>query len=164
MKELPNDSTKSPKKTCKKHGELSIKQMQIRGNRIRCRKCMSIQARKYEKTHPEQIKKMRHNLYKKNSKIYSQKNILRKRKLTESQYKEMFEKQNYKCAICHKEGTLISKKTKTKFSLCIDHCHKTGRIRKLLCHPCNTLIGMSYESILILENAIKYLQEFSNER
>jgi hypothetical protein len=39
----------------------------------------------------------------------------------------------------------------------IDHDHKTGRIRGLLCHNCNVLLGHAHEDPAILQAAIDYL-------
>ena len=62
----------------------------------------------------------------------------------------MFEKQNNKCAICGQEFSDSNKAF-------VDHCHKTNRIRGLLCTKCNSLLGMANDNIEILQNAIKYL-------
>jgi len=37
-------------------------------------------------------------------------------------------------------------------------CHKTGKIRGLLCGNCNTSLGLLKENIGVLNNAIKYLK------
>ena len=47
--------------------------------------------------------------------------------LTRQDYNEMFKKQNSKCEICKQEFK----------TLCVDHDHKTGKIRALLCRRCN---------------------------
>jgi hypothetical protein len=70
--------------------------------------------------------------------------------LTLEQYDEMFESQNGVCAICG--GVNINGKR-----LCVDHNHKTNKVRGLLCHSCNFFIGNSKESIIILRSAINYL-------
>lgn len=41
--------------------------------------------------------------------------------------------------------------------LSVDHCHKTGKVRGLLCSNCNTAIGLLKEDINVLKNAINYL-------
>ena len=41
----------------------------------------------------------------------------------------------------------------------IDHCHKTGTMRGLICSNCNYLLGFAKDNISTLENAIKYLKE-----
>jgi hypothetical protein len=40
-------------------------------------------------------------------------------------------KQKYKCPIC--EDEIVSKHSRAA----LDHCHKTGHIRAVLCGPCN---------------------------
>lgn len=70
--------------------------------------------------------------------------------LTPQEYLDMHRLQEGKCAICNE-------KPKTVRGLHVDHCHKTNRVRGLLCHGCNTGIGALKESQKIFMNAIKYL-------
>ena len=63
---------------------------------------------------------------------------------------QMYIDQKGKCAICK---TQLDNGKHT----CVDHCHETGKIRKLLCKSCNILIGHSKENIHILKNAVQYL-------
>lgn len=65
--------------------------------------------------------------------------------------------QNNACAIC-KQPNKTKRNNKLK-RMAIDHCHKTMKIRGLLCHHCNALIGYAKDSIEILKAAIKYLEE-----
>lgn len=74
--------------------------------------------------------------------------------LTVERYNELLEKQNHVCAICG---------NKPKNRLCVDHDHKTGKVRSLLCNKCNTAIGNANEDIGILKKMIEYL-ELSSER
>lgn len=63
--------------------------------------------------------------------------ILRSRYgITAKQYDDMFEKQQGCCAICTTHATHLRKK------LHIDHCHRTGKVRGLLCIKCNMAIGL----------------------
>jgi hypothetical protein len=43
--------------------------------------------------------------------------------------------------------------------LAIDHCHKTGKIRGLLCKNCNQGLGQFKDNIDLLLSAAKYLYE-----
>ena len=65
-------------------------------------------------------------------------------------YHSMAVLQENKCAICNKEPDK---------PLFVDHCHKTGKIRDLLCQHCNTLLGMSFEDEKILMSAARYLDK-----
>ena len=85
------------------------------------------------------------------------------RGLTIEQYRQMFIDQNNLCAICFQPETRIYKyKDNSKgikiAKLCLDHSHITGKVRKLLCHDCNTMIGKARESIITLQSAIDYLK------
>ena len=71
-------------------------------------------------------------------------------------YDKMFKKQNGVCAICGKPETKISRSGVRRLS--IDHNHKTGKIRGLLCCKCNIGIGSFLESVEFLLKAIKYLK------
>lgn len=44
-------------------------------------------------------------------------------------------------------------------ALAVDHCHKTKKVRKLLCHKCNSALGNFEDNVMFLEEAIKYLKE-----
>ena len=72
--------------------------------------------------------------------------------LTSEEFIKMFEQQNGLCKICGVDGKSV------KRNLAVDHCHSTGKIRGLLCSKCNTRLGQFNDSIIILENSIKYLK------
>lgn len=40
----------------------------------------------------------------------------------------------------------------------VDHCHKTGKVRGILCSNCNRALGLLGDSVLCLSRAIEYLQ------
>jgi len=65
--------------------------------------------------------------------------------------------QNNLCLICKKPET-TKNKFGTIFPLSIDHCHKTNKIRGLLCMQCNTTLGRFKHDIELLKQAIKYLE------
>lgn len=97
--------------------------------------------------------------------IYKQKNTLkvalsdRKHKISKKynvsidDYNLMLTTQNGKCAICGSDS--IGRKGAKYFN--IDHCHTTGKVRGLLCHNCNIILGKIKDSRDWLKNAIKYL-------
>lgn len=59
--------------------------------------------------------------------------------ITLEDYERMFRKQRGRCGICNRHA-----KTFTK-SLAVDHCHKTGKIRGLLCGMCNSFLGRIHD-------------------
>lgn len=64
-------------------------------------------------------------------------------------YYKALKDQNNKCYICKQPPSIKS--------LHIDHCHKTGTFRGLLCTRCNTGLGLFKDNISIIEEAINYL-------
>ena len=44
-------------------------------------------------------------------------------------------------------------------SLAVDHNHKTGRVRGLLCGNCNTSLGGFKDNPALLNKAIRYIEE-----
>lgn len=72
--------------------------------------------------------------------------------LERDDYYKLLEKQDGKCAICFGQP-------KGKSRLSVDHCHKTGKIRGLLCSNCNSALGLFKDDINLVENAKIYLRK-----
>jgi hypothetical protein len=88
-----------------------------------------------------------------NKDIYLRKNY----GITLEQYNDMLVKQNNCCACC-KQPTEASGRN----GLHVDHSHTTKEVRGLLCSQCNTGIGKFREDVNTLQNAINYLNQWSN--
>ena len=73
--------------------------------------------------------------------------------ITLQEHQEIFDEQKGDCAICKGEGDGKWKK------LCVDHDHKTGKVRQLLCRNCNMVLGQVGDNVNLLEEMIKYLQK-----
>ena len=41
-----------------------------------------------------------------------------------------------------------------------DHCHRTGRVRGLLCMRCNTALGSFRDNLVLLQKAMEYLGKY----
>lgn len=74
--------------------------------------------------------------------------------LTHEQVEEMKRLQNYRCYVCFCEEAEAGSK-----GLVVDHNHTTGKVRKLLCSPCNTSLGLLREDKKIFTSLIKYIEE-----
>jgi hypothetical protein len=80
--------------------------------------------------------------------------------LTPEAYWEMLNVQNEVCALCKDPKRQKASKTGV---LHVDHDHKTGKVRGLLCNACNSILGYSDadNGPKLLEEAIKYISSKS---
>ena len=78
--------------------------------------------------------------------------------ITAEDFARMFSKQDGKCAICHQPETSVDKNGNVKI-LSVDHCHKSGKVRELLCYSCNSMLGQARDKIETLEAGIAYLKK-----
>lgn len=74
------------------------------------------------------------------------KKLFQRYKITEKQYVQLKNKQRGRCRICSRRKKLV-----------VDHCHKTNKIRGLICNNCNLLLGHAKDEPLTLLGAINYL-------
>ncbi len=95
--------------------------------------------------------------YKASQEKWRRRELMRIFGITLEFYNEMLEKQNGKCSICKRPERVVHKKTKRVKVLSVDHCHKTGKIRGLLCSSCNMAIGLLSDSVEFLQNAIYHI-------
>lgn len=68
--------------------------------------------------------------------------------ITIKQYEDLATKQGNCCAICKKKVITLQ----------VDHCHKSGKIRGLLCGHCNTGLGFFKDNSKSLASAMEYLR------
>lgn len=80
--------------------------------------------------------------------------------LSLNNYAEMYRVQDGKCAICNLPETIKDRQGDVRV-LSVDHCHKTGKIRQLLCNSCNHMLGEAKDSEEILLAAADYLRKHS---
>jgi transposase len=83
--------------------------------------------------------------------FFSDRQILFPAGISRADYLTMYFAQSCVCATC-------SRTNDSGRRLAVDHVHKTGRVRGLLCHRCNVALGQFQDSPLILRRAAAYLQ------
>ena len=71
-------------------------------------------------------------------------------KITVEDYDKKLKEQNYCCAICNRNRDIF------KRNLSVDHNHKTGEVRGLLCVICNTNVG-------VVEDKLEMIQKYLNK-
>ena len=71
-----------------------------------------------------------------------------------SRLHEILRLQNWECAICRRSFREMSQRLRH-----IDHDHLTGVVRGVLCHHCNTMLGLALDNPEILRRAFEYLNE-----
>lgn len=65
------------------------------------------------------------------------------------EYTAMLEEQQAKCYVCKKVKPLV-----------VDHCHTSGKARRLLCDGCNTAFGLLKEDPQTIEALLNYSREY----
>jgi hypothetical protein len=84
---------------------------------------------------------------------YNWRNILTQEgtRFRETDYDRAFELQSGRCKICTRSASELKRR------LAVDHDHKTGRFRGLLCATCNTRLG-AYENVARTQRFEAYLK------
>jgi U3 small nucleolar RNA-associated protein 14 len=73
--------------------------------------------------------------------------------ITSEDFDNMLKEQNSVCEICSRKNP---NSKHNRFH--VDHCHETGKVRGLLCSPCNLGLGAFGDNTEVLTEAIKYLK------
>lgn len=90
--------------------------------------------------------------YRENSNAFRDRQLRKDYGITLTEYESMLRLQHMKCAICRKESCASGK------NFAVDHNHKTGKVRGLLCMLCNNSLGGFRDNVRLLKRAIKYLE------
>ena len=89
--------------------------------------------------------------------------IKRKYGITRDDWHWMLKEQNYSCKMCKKimneKWAVDPRKGRYRSEIYVDHNHRTGKVRGLLCHACNTVIGHADDNVTILQEGIVYLKK-----
>jgi hypothetical protein len=108
--------------------------------------------KRWRLNHPEQSAEIGRRTY-----IRTQETILQKAYgISRETLIRMQLEQDNRCYICGLPETATRNGVVRR--LTIDHNHRTGKVRHLLCSACNLLIGQCHENPLLLEKAAAYLR------
>lgn len=137
----------------------------------RCRACVSATNQAYQKTRPAQ--KRRADMTSEELERYRGYDRARSPRqnadswfryrygLTVDQIDTMIEEQYGLCAICNRPETKVDPRTGKVRRLCVDHDHRTGLPRRMLCQRCNWVLAHVDDDIEMLEKFVSYLKAFT---
>ena len=104
-----------------------------------CKVCNGARAKRWREANPEKHKEHQYQ---------------RKYGLSYEDYQGMLEVAGGVCEICKK-----TPEESPRGVLFVDHCHKTSKVRGLLCQNCNTTLGLMEDRVDLLSSAKDYLQK-----
>ncbi|AKL88331.1 endonuclease VII [Gordonia phage GMA6] len=119
-----------------------------------CRACYNSKARKRYADNEEHRELRKAHARKAHTKRVRTALDLRKDRLsrygvTVTWFSQRLKRQRGRCAICRR---------KMPYTLCVDHCHETGKVRGLLCISCNRGLGFFADDPKRMQRAIEYLE------
>lgn len=168
----------APQKECHKCGAektatmlfFGIRKSSSDGLSTWCRICLKKYHQRYREAHKKKAQDRDADFYKENksrvkarTRAYHQKNYIklapsmRRRRLkanfgiTPEDYEVLHKEQKGCCAVC-------ARRSETR-RLDVDHDHKSGKIRGLLCRRCNLVLGHMKDDPALLRQAAAYLEE-----
>lgn len=129
------------------------------GRQSTCKDCAKTDRKKYHTANltknRKKLREYQQNLKKRNPSYYQRYDASKRREyhlkttygLTLLDYEGLVSSQKGRCAICRRPNNALR----------VDHDHKTGQVRGLLCGKCNTALGGFNDSVVLLEHALSYL-------
>jgi hypothetical protein len=105
----------------------------------------------YLRNRGKRLKKLR-DAYQKDPERYWERRIQHNYGLSKEAYNTLLESQGGVCAICR--GPQVNGRKR----LDVDHDHRTGRVRGLLCGFCNRAIGMLGDDMSLILKTYRYLE------
>jgi hypothetical protein len=144
------------------------------GRTSECAECRNAAVKQWRIDNPERAKKIEHNRARDYSKEISRTKAYRatpegKRRMrgyrlkaeygiSLEQYEDLLDEQGGVCAICKRPP---SGENHANTYLHVDHDHVSGHVRGLLCHPCNTAIGLLGDDPERIQAAASYVHHRS---
>lgn len=107
--------------------------------------------RRWQQENAERFKAFAADWHRANKHRRQNEQLGRKYGLRPGDYEVMLSAQGGGCAICKRTENFDGRR------FAVDHCHRTGRVRGLLCTKCNVAVGLLGDSPALLMTAIEYL-------
>lgn len=150
--------------------EFHIDRSQKDNRKSACRSCTNQVKRRWRHDNANLVRQRRREEWSRNKATYDKWNksdrrrqVILKHKcekqygITVEQFEQMLEANDGRCYICDKLPEEIPGHKHKRLG--IDHDHKTGKVRGVLCTHCNAMLGSARDNIAILKRAIIYLHQ-----
>jgi len=120
-----------------------------------CQPCNRARAERFRKANPEIASSRTAAWQRRNPDAGRNARYLRKYGISLPEYLRLVREQEGCCAGCGAEPFLGDK------NLDVDHDHKTGKVRGLLCGDCNRAVGLLQDSSVVASRIVKYLNRYA---
>lgn len=137
------------------------------GLQAACKVCKLAQNRRWRESNPEKVRTSKkgyrernHDVLRENQRAYMEShkveiaecrrrwNLSKRYGISMADFAEIIDRQGGGCAVCGRSGG----------RQCVDHDHKTGEVRGILCVRCNVAIGSLGDDVSGLMRAVRYLE------
>lgn len=130
---------------------------QADGLHNQCKECKGDSSRRSYQKNREKVLVKQAKYAANNRHVNRSASLRRKYGISLEQYEAMYRAQGGRCALCGAKRPLYG--TPKNRALNVDHDHKTGKIRQLLCRLCNVGLGAFKDNPDLLRAAIRYLNQ-----
>lgn len=86
--------------------------------------------------------------------------LWRRFKMTVAEWQQLFDEQGGRCAVCGRHEEEV-RPSDGRRGLVVDHCHRAGHVRALLCNNCNAGLGYFGDDPERLRRAAVYLESMA---
>lgn len=129
------------------------------GRRRQCLPCHNTRARARYIARPDRRQRPEYPPLEERVLVYRRRQRLKKRGLTIEEHDAMIAAQGNRCAICRRMPEEAGERWPT---LPLDHDHRTGKPRALLCSRCNRMLGLCDDDPAIFDAAAAYLRRWGD--
>ena len=141
---------------CKEIKELDqfiIDSRAVDGHQNKCKLCRSNYLSARYATDSEKVEISTRRWQDKNRDKMKNSRLKRLYGITLDQRRQKLEDQVGRCPLCLRHQDELSR------PLMVDHCHKTGKIRDLLCFSCNAALGSLRDDLATALRVVEYIQK-----
>jgi hypothetical protein len=135
--------------TCGSSGPFATDRRNSSGRAARCKRCAYAAAERCRKRNPAAHCERTKAWYAAHPWARKGQRLRARYGITLADYERMLAQQRTACAICR--AALVPGSTH------VDHCHRTGKVRGLLCGHCNKALGLFRDDAEVIRAAVQYL-------